>query len=210
MQVELAESECTVRIVLQVIATRGLVWRVPPYLDVQVDFHALRARKRVGIRSVEDVSYDCARATRCTVRQADPLGLCVLWGQRTHFHRAIVALILTLATWHTRHCAVVVITLPAQVVVQQARACATERARQPGESLLGTLCGARTGKDHEDLARFVGQACDVRRYPIRARGRHEQVAQQSHSEQRRHGRRLRVPRDASVLPALHKRNEAGT
>ena len=49
--------------------------------------------------------------------------------------------------------------------------------------------GARTGKAQVDLARFVGQAYDVRRLPIRARDRHEQVAQQSHSEQR-HGRRL--------------------
>ena len=47
--------------------------------------------------------------------------------------------------------------------------------------------GARTGKAQVDLARFVGQAYDVRRLPIRARDRHEQVAQQSHSEQRHGG-----------------------
>ena len=158
---------------------------------MQVDDRAWRTRHARGICSAGDVSKDCARATRCTVRQAGPTPWnSACWGQRTHCRRARVILALTrtrwvMGCWQHRKRVRVFPTLTAQVVVQQDRACATGSASAWGIP-FGNAVGSRTRKVQEDLFVFVGQACDVRRQPHRARDR--QVAQQSRSEQR-HGRR---------------------
>ena len=46
---------------------------------MQVDDRAWRTRHARGICSAGDVSKDCARATRCTVRQGRPLGARACW-----------------------------------------------------------------------------------------------------------------------------------
>jgi len=119
------------------------------------------------------------------------LGLVRAGGRRTHRRRAIVTLGMTRARWvmgcwQHRKRVLTPPSLTAQVVVQQDRACATGSASAWGIPFRNAV-GSRTRKVQEDLVGFVGQACDVRRQPHRARDR--QVTQQSHSEQP-HGRRL--------------------
>ena len=118
------------------------------------------------------------------------MGLVRAGRRRTHCRRAIVTLGMTRARWvmgcwQHRKRVLTPPSLTAQVVVQQDRACATGSASAWGIP-FGNAVGSRTRKVQEDLFVFVGQACDVRRQPHRARDR--QVAQQSRSEQR-HGRR---------------------
>ena len=78
------------------------------------------------------------------------------WGQRTHRLRAIVVLAQTIALWRQFGSVVAVLPAsPAQVVVQQFRACATEHARRQRWGIpsrnVAALAPERSKKISSDL-----------------------------------------------------------
>ena len=70
--------------------------------------------------------------------------------------------------------------------MQKARACTTDTERVSLGNPFWERCGYRTRKVQEDLLGVLHQACDVRRYPVRALDRDRQVAQQGQAEHRVH------------------------